>query len=1510
MAAQSSDASSKTANSVADDKAYNDDITQIWAQVEARVLQMAGGDRAKINDGLDIDSVLTYLDKVQEDDRKAAAQYSTARTVFNRMLQAISTVGGIVSDGASNVFAPAGMCYNALTFVIQAWRGYEGIFDSLAALLEKCSEFFDRLAEYAQTGMDRKLSRVACQFLELFVRICDRALQLRKKRAKFAAFMKQLFLNDDGMQDLLNQMKNLAEKERGLVIAQTWSKSSEAASNSRDSLVLAKKADTQLGSLVEGQTQEKKERDTEKWKEIVAKALGFDPSTTSAKRTQPWEAAFNRHRNALLEGSGEWLLREPIFDSWARGSAGASPILGLEGGDGAGKTTLMSSIITPLKRLRGRDGSTERSTVAYYFIEKDSKAVSNGREVESAATRSLLFQLATSDDPYLKSVASICDKVRSFTSLQDMWTQLLLENEDRRTMDNAFFIAVDGLDDNIGGLLYLLRKLSDSSATLRTRVLLTGSHSMFESIESAGVVFSRITLGEKNKPDIELFVKARMDEMDTLKDSKRPEVSEMREKIRTCLGSMTDGDYYKIGRVLDDIEKTAEVEEIEMLLETAGLTRPDKIEADIEKLNCTRTAKEISEINEIILWVNSARQWLKPNEMEAALALRAQRGGVGAATSLLSLETKLQTKYSLFAIDSYNEVDYKVSGIREKIPARKRHGNEEGPPDGTGEVQPTEVNIVKHYLSVVCPPDVYQKFGFDEFFQQKLVRKGNYIYQDADNSHITLALRCMSCLIGQRTEKTESLRDYSANNLLYHLEEADLSIAERDLKEEAGVLFLRLLTEDHAICSLFWGAKPQADGWLGITFDTVINPSALTAESWCDWILHDAGVRIAAKLFGDSAVLEDIKTQSLPALFKEKESDRHKILFEKVAKRAAGQVFQGGWSKHSMLYCFLVLIGILTKATEKKADDTSTSTILEALFNVTPEMVQLVEDWSQKLLDVTEKDVHWEAQKALLLVYCQSSHDTITNKHIETQALKVLDLDPRNCVARYTLAKAHQSRDEAIEMLTDLIEELHGKTEWRALEGNDAMLAGMLVDLADKYWESDHQTDLAITTYFRALDVDLSPLTLGRFIFILWNYGDRNRWDVFMQSLERLLKGPGISDEIAAKFALRLLMGAHNSEERIAQAMASENRWDLATMVYEKALTATSEPMELYTIRTQYARVLESRKGHEEAAIPVLEDALRRLDDIRTDGLRSWATNGLLTTLVWVYTRQSVMKAAEPDVVSHYHHKIEELYERFKSMDQMGKQLRIDFFSYFHHRGDENKAKEVVKSLVAEALEMLSDDVIENDDMSFWDLSLVFSVRGDIPNALIAWEMMEKSEQAVYAVYLEKKKAWDEKMALRNTGVLEASLVPPAASNNASVPLEMEEGDNRGGKGEKDEKDDEDDEYKDDQEPKEPDTTICYCDGDCGYGWKHSTEIWICKNSGYIQLNESCYQRLQNGTLQVKNCSKDHDFYYISKRDEAKYAAVPKGHVLLGDKAIALEDWKAQVKAEYVDCAGPEPTRD
>lgn len=85
------------------DAAANKEISAIWAQVQARVVQLAGGDSKNIKSNLSIEAVLIRLDQAQDGREQSSKVYSTIRSTFNITLQFIQTVGEIVAQGASEV---------------------------------------------------------------------------------------------------------------------------------------------------------------------------------------------------------------------------------------------------------------------------------------------------------------------------------------------------------------------------------------------------------------------------------------------------------------------------------------------------------------------------------------------------------------------------------------------------------------------------------------------------------------------------------------------------------------------------------------------------------------------------------------------------------------------------------------------------------------------------------------------------------------------------------------------------------------------------------------------------------------------------------------------------------------------------------------------------------------------------------------------------------------------------------------------------------------------------------------------------------------------------------------------------------------------------------------------------------------------------------------------------------------------------------------------------------------
>lgn len=783
------------------------------------------------------------------------------------------------------------------------------MFESLTGLLEQCVEFLDRLTYYAKSGMDAKLTKVACRHLQLFVEICDRALKLSQKRYKIMAFTKQLFLIDDGVKDLLAQMKNLVGEEHRLVSAHTFKSSNEAAANSRDNLALAKKADAKLDAVMNDKNEQRRAEETRKWKRAVITALDFEQSEFNSTTQEPkepnerWRDVWRKNRE-VTEGTGDWISKHQSFMSWIRGTS--SSILGIEGGDGTGKTILAANIIMLLQKPNPVGVLNSRAVVAYYFLEADSKATVDKKEIGYSVSKSLLWQLAKEDTPFLKSVALICEKTKTFRNHQDVWTQLVLENNDRINQDSVFFVVIDGLGGDIAVLTELLQKLSTDPTRHRTRVLLTGKPSTFEILgRMEGVKFDKIALECSNAHDVELYIRARLDKIDILKDRDQPNVLEMREKIFNTLRETT-GDYFKLGSVLDNIAKSSgDVGEIDGYLDMAGQTGREQLMKEIEQLNKTRSEKEIDEINEIIRWVNSSRHWQEPSQMEAVLALRTGNES-SQQTSLLSLRSKISTKYSLFSlVDGF--VDYKLPEWKESIPHKGGKRNVDGILNGPEKIHPAEINMLRHYLSSICPNGVYDKFGFDDFFNHKLTQKSSYIWQDPDNSEITLALRCLTCLVEQRTDTTRRMHSYAHNHLYSHLKFTDLSLADRELKAEVGEKLVKLFTTGYGIDSLLY-LDPVSD----MQEESIYSPKTIP-QNWEPWLFSEDGVDLLSTWFKDSAVLERVKETEFVVAYNAADANRRDLLFTLGLEQAATRLFREESSKRQSLDAFMLLASYLQK---------------------------------------------------------------------------------------------------------------------------------------------------------------------------------------------------------------------------------------------------------------------------------------------------------------------------------------------------------------------------------------------------------------------------------------------------------------------------------------------------------------------------------------------------------------------------------------------------------------------
>ncbi|KAK5626050.1 hypothetical protein RRF57_001765 [Xylaria bambusicola] len=894
------------------DLADQKEIEAIWKEVHVKVIELAGGDPKKVQQTLTIDDVLNYVDRVQKADEKKSEKYGEFKDVIGKTLQCIGTIGGIVTDGVSNVFAPAGMCYNALTFVVQAWQGYEGTFANLAELLEKCMEFFERLQSY-QGRMDGRLTRLASQNLKLFVEICSRTIKLRKKHTRFLRFTQQLFLNDDGVQDLLGMMDRLNSKEAMLVGAQTYRLVSDSA------------GDVKL--ILETQREQKREDEAKRWRRSIAKALGF-PGTTLDNDGEPvpsWQRAFDTRLNSLVEGTGTWWKANDAFSHWATAKYPEESIFVLSGTGGTGKTSMMANTIKSIRRL-SQEAPSSRVVAAYYFADGDKRKADDEDESTclQRVSRTLLWQLATSYEAMTKSVASAVERAPHFDGALDLWEQLFFTNRELQNSNTTFYIFIDTLDPELVPLLQKHSNLADKS---KVRVFLTGRPELVEGYLSPAddITYAELPIIRHNRPDVKKYINSQMDTMQMLRDATRPGISEWRQVILNELQDKCEGDYFKLNTSLTALSKVDLTEDIREVLRDAGKPRKDQITAELRRLNNNRTLKEIREINEIILWIDKGRRYFSIEMMDAILSVKHRRPIIEpqsdpqlptlrrqvsntlvkvseveepaalSTLSLLPLAHKLREKYPIFCVTDSGAVDWRNPEIRNQIPTLEVQ--EDGIPNGNGKlssrlqvIQESEVNIVRHFLTTVCPEELFKRFAFEEFFQEKLgARLKEFIHLDPDNADAKIALTCLTILTDEELRKQEALRQYAMYWLLEHLQAVDLAVADRKLKAQVGPLLIRLFTTDCGIDSLFWcfDANVSMKTWEQ-------GEAEYIREARIEWVYSTAGVHEVERWLNDSSVTKYITDEAdlkFVSDVKSSPARLHEVILMRAARRMATHLF-------------------------------------------------------------------------------------------------------------------------------------------------------------------------------------------------------------------------------------------------------------------------------------------------------------------------------------------------------------------------------------------------------------------------------------------------------------------------------------------------------------------------------------------------------------------------------------------------------------------------------------------
>ncbi|KAI1189668.1 hypothetical protein F5B17DRAFT_390131 [Nemania serpens] len=1538
------------------DLADQKEIEAIWKEVHAKVLELAGGDPRKVQGSLSIDDVLNYIDDVQKADEEKEEEYSAFKSTVELTLRCIGTVGGIVTDGVANVFAPAGMCYGAFTFAIQAWQGYEGTFENLGELLNKCVEFFERLQSY-QGRMDAKLTRLASQNMRLFVAICDRIIQLRAKHNKLIRFTKQLFLNDDGVQDLLGMMEKLNSKEALLVGAQTYRIVSDSAGD--------------IKLILEAQKESKREDETRKWRRSIAKVLGF-PGTALDNDGEPvptWQRAFDARLNLLVDGTGTWWETDETFSHWATARYPAESILVLAGTGGTGKTSMMANTIKSIRRL-GSKAPSSRVVAAYYFADGDKRKQDDEEESGclERVSRTLLWQLATSYEAMTKSVASMVERATSFDGALNLWDQLFFKNKELQNLNTTFYLFIDTLEPELIPLLQRYYKLPNRA---NVRVFLTGRPEVVSGYlsQADGVSFAEVLITKRNSQDVEKYIVSQMDNMPMLRGQSRQGIAEWRQVILDELRDKCAGDYFKLYTSLTALAKVDLIEDIREILADAGKPRTDQIKAEINRLNNTRTVKEIREINEIILWVENGRRYFSVELMDALLSVKhrrpsltlrsdqqtpllqrqissalkksgeAEEPAVLTTISLLPIAQKLREKYPIFSVTDSGVVDWSNPEIRTQIPKREnRQGvafDSEAPTRSQG-VQESEINIIRHFLSQVCPQELYQRFEFENFFNEKLgARLKEYIHFDPDNAEIRIVLTCLVILTDEDLRDQEALRQYAMYWLLGHLQAVDLSAADRKLKEQAGALLVRLFTKDCGIDSLFWSfeANVSAKTWEQ-------GEASYLREARNEWVYSTAGVREVHRWLSDLSVtryLTDGVGQSFVAGIKVSGANLHKAILSHAARRMATHLFiEIEFLKRHFQTAACFLRGFLGRLEGKDMPDDPAAYREVAWEDYTKweggtfslSELEEIENWAFKELadskSTPARESLWEIHGALqAFQLCKNEEE---KKEVsQKRAKRALELNPQNWHAcHFVSGRPTTSKEEGVELLKrakGAVDNIRAKDEtWMSSSANTSLLARITLDLGNKLWELG-DFPAAARTHRESLGYEY--VRFSAYAKVLSRYQEHEQWGELIAFIETLNEKRDVwdayFDELVNDFIINLV---DEDSDILALAADATNRWDVIERFFAIAIEIGSEHQAydlLFLLREGFARTLELTDGpvDDKAVVGIRIAALESIQAHPSDTLPQSRIYAMTDSLAQIYLDEAFYPSVSAEKVESLESSISTLLPDVSDgEDAWGNIMTICcIIRYYHKRGIKSgPAKLWTERIVRAGLELLSDSDEENDTYAYWLLGRLFVSIEDDENHMITWAMrnafqvqdlarwdkwisspvpslakskvvrqdstasrpnegVSRTNSNTSLLAKEQEKSAFAKSAGKDTGKLVRTATASSAPSVMQKYGEVQPKASPARVATDIVEDDPDD------APAKP-TWFVGCDGCYGQWTVMDEPLFNCADCvGNIQLDRQCYDLLKDDQLDMKGlkCRKEHKFLEIPAWDGERFKDMPRG---------------------------------
>ncbi|KAL5586192.1 hypothetical protein FOBRF1_016062 [Fusarium oxysporum] len=1402
------------------------------------------------------------------------------------ILDCLKLLGGIAAQGASVVFQPATVVFNAMSILLEAPKKirefHEAIDEVFAVVAPSLSQFriYERIEQFRK--IDTDLTRAIHITMISLVDICALVITLQDPNSKWSKFksnVKKALLDDDsGLSIELRKFRQAIHGQQSIEATLTL----EVALESRHevSIILTKVFETgkwteEIASKITTlqQAETKRAQDTTKKANLskIKEKLGIDEKELETNREM-----FKRLCDSRVENSGSWLDDEEAYTSWADADAAkARPLLLLLGEKNTGRSTTVSTIVQKLKaRYKTPTERSSRVLLAWYFFPSLSDKADKGDPTPArTALKHIALQLAEQDMALAKSIASICEEKDNGTyftdvSCESLWKDLKLGQPRGDTMYYFIFDGVEKLSKmhaDAGTQFFdVLKEASHSSATesegSRIRLLVSGSGDAIKVL--GGFESPTINIAKSNGSDIESYIKREMRKYDIFQgNDSKDEAS--RKKINDKLLEMAGGSFFK---VQEAISKNVVAELQEQL-----------------------SPQNIEEINELLIWVVYGFEWLSVDQLEAALFLRF------GSTPLQKLAKKLQGKYSrLF------EVDGQVITVRRdllslviKDPKQLRSLDDDTPRiTATITITKGDITTVQNFLWALFQKSVVEKFEFEPLAGQITQTKSEIRVNDSD-AHLAIVMQAISFLIKKPDARTESLGRYLVWDLPIHLKE--LNNPERDhkvdnaAKKDIGSMLFDILGQG-TIIRRHW--KHFVDVPL---FGNTTQISTLLA-----W-LQDPDV---SGHFGVYQMDWLDKVISSPS--------PHRTLLSSMAREVGHRWLRS--SENDPWEAYRSLRRYLSLEVSEGASDASDDSLVILSTDEESLALDKAERWCKSILQVTDEQSLWYERVG------ETARKVDEFDHAIAMFLKATKMPGASWTCHRGLAHSyHQagklndacvSQKKALEILYEL-KEHHPHDIWVTnMDLGKWYFELKEPDQATVYYEKALEAKPADEAYCRILEANLTSQSNGRTLDIIETMSHETSTNGGTSLLGSALLLMATDEDTYERYFTSLLSLTASRHGMLGVILSAMD--EAIQLAADKELLFERSALRLYKGLALYYY------GNEADENP-LTSAVRLWEECHSDARKVIEETGTYVQWKWMWLGGQVIS----DIVCHYFKEATAANTEASALERLGEITIGHRISYEDNRvspaesymgayetlqGNFTAARAHFRKNMLTAHEMLSDDTDENDADAYFVLFQCLLHTGDDTNALIAFELTGPIEKTI-EMRLGEIRGEDKDAA---TEILE--FAKEKSSPNDTAPTRytavLDELQRRMDLGNvESEKTITNETYQrlysllaqkrpateDGDGPNQPyeitysDIVInwrYFCNGNCGGAWDFETDINICKYCWDTPFCQNCLPLLQQGTSKMLACDAGHKWLHVPRWNLRESTGLRDGTVMMGGEIV------------------------